>query len=424
MAFLLTGLSAPAQADLIVEVQDSTAAAGGTGAFDVMLHDTGGTFNVSGFQVQLSVPGGSGIQFTSVDTSTSTPYIFGTLQSPPLSFDLFPNTTFTASDSDFTPPFFTTLFAGDIFGLVHVNYSVASGTPASDVLVSIVPAGTMLFDDNTPIPNPIAYTPVNGTIHLRGVPEPSAMLLMAIGGAALLAHRRRRAAPARRPDRPPGLDTPPREIQDRRAICAMRAATSRPGQTPKNHAGGARSRRGGGGTMSVAKGIRRRTFLARLSGLGTAGLFALGAIGVRPSVARGAAPARKASPAEFALSARTRVRLDKVTVAEFSPFVGDVFRVYNDPKRFAEVRLVGGKSLQAAPRQDAAHGLAAGPGHARIARQAPPRPPFSLLFAGDGEHPFPQETYLLKHPEIGVFPLFLVPIGPGGGPAIYEATFG
>src|SRR4051794_4890619 len=77
-ALALSSVPTPARADLIVQVENSSAAPGGTGSFDVVLSDTGGTFAISGFQVELSVPGASGVQFSAVDASTTTaPYLFG-----------------------------------------------------------------------------------------------------------------------------------------------------------------------------------------------------------------------------------------------------------------------------------------------------------------------------------------------------------
>src|SRR4051794_6464344 len=85
----------PARAALILTVANSTALTGGTGSFDVVLSSTSGTFAVSGFAVELSVSGASGVRFTAANVNTTAaPYIFGTLQSPPLTFNTFPNTDF------------------------------------------------------------------------------------------------------------------------------------------------------------------------------------------------------------------------------------------------------------------------------------------------------------------------------------------
>ena len=74
-----------------------------------------------------TINGSSGVQFTDVTTSTVVqPYLFGTLQLPPFSFDNFPTQDFSAGDSNLVPPGFITLHTGDMFGLVHVDYAVDS----------------------------------------------------------------------------------------------------------------------------------------------------------------------------------------------------------------------------------------------------------------------------------------------------------
>jgi hypothetical protein len=120
--------------------------------------------------------------------------LFGTLQSPPLTFDSFPTTDFTASDTDQTAPGFTTLNPGDVFGLAHVSYEVASGTSAGAVTVSLVPDGTSLSDVTG---SGIVFTPVGGSITINAsTPEPSSLTMIGIGTAALLMHRYGRSAGA------------------------------------------------------------------------------------------------------------------------------------------------------------------------------------------------------------------------------------
>jgi hypothetical protein len=180
-AVLLAWAACPARADLLIEALSSTAQAGGTGGFDVIIQDTGGTFHVAGFSVELSVSPSSGVSFTAVDTNTSDSYLFGTLQSPPFTFDNFPNTSFTASDSDFTSAF-VPLNPGDTFGLAHVSYSVLAGTPNGPVAVSLldIGGGTSLSDDSG---DAVSFTPVGGTITVQTVvPEPSALALVGVGG--------------------------------------------------------------------------------------------------------------------------------------------------------------------------------------------------------------------------------------------------
>lgn len=48
---------------------------------------------------------------------------------------------------------------------------------------------------------------------------------------------------------------------------------------------------------------------------------------------------------------------------------------------------------------------------------------FSLVLAGGPVTGLPQATYRLRHDELGVIDLFLVPIGPGAGVPRYEAAF-
>jgi hypothetical protein len=181
-ALLLSCGPTAVRADLSVTVQSSSAPVGGVGSFDVDLGNIGGmtSYNVSGFSVELSVSAGSGVSFTDANVSTTTaPYIFGTLQTPPLvsmTFP-FPNTDFIASDSSATAPFFTTLMPGETFGLEHVSYSVAPGAALGPVTVSLVGLGTttQILDLNG---NLLPFTPANGTITITtAVPEPSSLRL-------------------------------------------------------------------------------------------------------------------------------------------------------------------------------------------------------------------------------------------------------
>jgi hypothetical protein len=188
-----------ARAGLALSVVDSTASPGGSGSFDVILANIGGTtsYQVSIFSVELSVAGSSGVNFLDAEVNTAAPYIFGTLQSPPLSFGPFPSQDFVASDSSMTSPFFTTLNVGDVYGLEHVTYSVAPGTALGPITVSIVGLGgnfptTQIDDVNV---NPLPFTANNGTINVAApVPEPSSLVLtltaMIAGPLVWLARRR------------------------------------------------------------------------------------------------------------------------------------------------------------------------------------------------------------------------------------------
>jgi hypothetical protein len=195
LVMLALGNGAPARAGLVIQVDSATAPAGGSGTFDVVLGDTSGTFQIGGFSIELTVPGASGVTFTAADTNTSPEvYVFGTYQSSPLPFATgpFPNTDFVAGDADLTPPGFVTLNSGDLVGLAHVSFSVANGTPPGPVTVSLVSSGgnTSLSDGDG---NPVAFTTQNGTITINSVPEPSTLVLGALGTMLCMgySHRRR-----------------------------------------------------------------------------------------------------------------------------------------------------------------------------------------------------------------------------------------
>jgi hypothetical protein len=144
------------------------------------------------------------------------------------------------------------------------------------------------------------------------------------------------------------------------------------------------------------KPVRRRTFLARVSGLGAIGVLGQG---LSTSVALAAKPS-KPSPV-FPLA--------NVTAADFAPFVGSVFQVNLGKSGSTAIMLVEAQEIH--------HKT---PPNGRPA----PRQAFSLLFQGPGSIRFPQNTYRLQHPMIGAFDLFLVPIGARGQMTRYEAIFG
>jgi len=51
------------------------------------------------------------------------------------------------------------------------------------------------------------------------------------------------------------------------------------------------------------------------------------------------------------------------------------------------------------------------------------RQAFSLLFRAPETTSIPQRTFALRHASMGTLDIFLVPIGPGKGGALYEAVF-
>jgi hypothetical protein len=101
-------------------------------------------------------------------------------------------------------------------------------------------------------------------------------------------------------------------------------------------------------------------------------------------------------------------RLDELTLEDFSPAVGDTFRMRGSEAGQAEeveLELAEATSL----------GSRAG---------QPGRPEtFSLLFRGPAELRAPQGIYRLEHERLGAMDVFLVPLGPDETGTRYEAVF-
>lgn len=194
--FCATGLvCTPTRAQLVFTVQNVTVSPGGTGYFDVTLTNPGAApdASVASFSFELSGAGTPNISFTSVDAATSAPYIFGTLQSTPFSYDTFPNTTFTASDVDFAAPS-VTLTGGETVGVGRVGFTAAPGSSTGGFAVSFMnPGGTTSLNDENGKDVPFTTTP--GTIIVASAPEPSPLAalgfgLLGVGGLALRARRK------------------------------------------------------------------------------------------------------------------------------------------------------------------------------------------------------------------------------------------
>jgi hypothetical protein len=185
----------PARADLVLSAPDLLVTPGSSGSFDLLLTNTpgAGSFDVAAFAVELSLVGGSGINFTVVTIATVVPYIFvdsGTTQpgADPLAPGLTP-THFIAIDSEFQLPGFRTLAPGDIYGVARVTYTVDAGAAPGVRTLGFGPA-TELTDD---LLNLLPFTTLNGTITVgavAAVPEPSTLAMAVFGVAALLARRR------------------------------------------------------------------------------------------------------------------------------------------------------------------------------------------------------------------------------------------
>lgn len=97
--------------------------------------------------------------------------------------------------------------------------------------------------------------------------------------------------------------------------------------------------------------------------------------------------------------------LENFTVQTFSSHLGSDFRIYPDASGSLDVALVAATDLSGKP-----DGESSGR-------------PFSIVFRGPGNVLLPQRIYRMEHPEIGIFELFLVPIGPDEQGLRYEAIF-
>jgi hypothetical protein len=167
-------------AGLVIEAPNLTAATGSSGSFDVLLVNTnpagGAGFDVAADSFGLSLMGPLSITFTDVSINTIVPYIYVTSGTTvpgggPLSLDTFPNTQFTASDSEFAAPGFRTVNPGDTFGLAHVSFAVSPTAPLGTDTINFVSSATSLSDNNG---NSIPFSLVSGSISV--VPEPSALI--------------------------------------------------------------------------------------------------------------------------------------------------------------------------------------------------------------------------------------------------------
>jgi len=175
------GRDVPCRAGLLIEAPSLLATPGSSSSFDLLLVNTnpagGASYNVAADSFELSLSGPVAVTFTDVSISTIVaPYIYvpsGTTQGGgPLSLDTFPNTQFTASDSEFAAPGFRTVNPGDVFGLAHVSFTVSpTAGLGADTIAIASGAATSLSDENG---NAIPFAISNGLIG-SGVPEPCAL---------------------------------------------------------------------------------------------------------------------------------------------------------------------------------------------------------------------------------------------------------
>ncbi len=96
--------------------------------------------------------------------------------------------------------------------------------------------------------------------------------------------------------------------------------------------------------------------------------------------------------------------LEDFTARTFSGRVGDRFIIHRDAADSLEVELV---SVEESSGGSASDG----------------RRPFSVVFRGPSGLPLSQGIRRMEHYGIGVFDLFLVPVGQDGEGFLYEAVF-
>lgn len=93
--------------------------------------------------------------------------------------------------------------------------------------------------------------------------------------------------------------------------------------------------------------------------------------------------------------------LDTLTKASFDPYMNETFEVHTESVGMVEVELVETSESR----------------HDNMES-------FSVIFRGPMETPFEQKIHTLKHPGMGEFTLFLVPITYGKPDAMYyQAVF-
>jgi hypothetical protein len=187
------GLGAPCRADLVIEAPNLTVAPGSSGSFDVLIESTGGTFSVAGDDIELTLSGLNSVSFTGISINTVTPYIYGT-SSASLNGSTFIINVSSNDVEAFDYMFPTgsqTINTGDVFGLLNVQYTVASNAVVGT-------SGTLGIGPDTSLSDAsgagVSFTPQAGsiTIGTSTIPEPSSVILLAIGCAAVVVRSARK----------------------------------------------------------------------------------------------------------------------------------------------------------------------------------------------------------------------------------------
>jgi hypothetical protein len=139
--------------------------------------------------------------------------------------------------------------------------------------------------------------------------------------------------------------------------------------------------------------IPRRSFLARLSAWAGAGA-------ILPSL----------RPEALATIATSIALPDRTKAALFEQQLDTTFQIVPDPQAAAP-RLVSLFKVTRSVTKKVSGGKTSS------------TPAYSLLFHEPRAQALPQDTYRVEHPQLGAFPLFLVPVGPKQADVWYEAVF-
>jgi hypothetical protein len=95
--------------------------------------------------------------------------------------------------------------------------------------------------------------------------------------------------------------------------------------------------------------------------------------------------------------------LEQFTYSTFQKHINEAFRLYLSPEQSIDLKLVTATDTSA--------------------KQPTGCESFSIVFLGSQQPLLPQDTYLLQHPELGEFQLFIVPIRQDKNGSYYEAVF-
>ena len=124
---------------LVISAPDVTATPGSSGSFDVIITNTnstmgGASYQVASDNVDLTLTGPSGVNFTSVSIATTDTYIYvDPASTNGLTFtnSAFPGTNLEVFDLEFGPLGSREIDPQMSYGLVHMTYTVDQASPGS-----------------------------------------------------------------------------------------------------------------------------------------------------------------------------------------------------------------------------------------------------------------------------------------------------